>query len=176
MHNLPYRVRIPRAQQHDFALVARFAPGIPPPEGKAHALPGLGLPPQAHPHPAQGQIFQHQAAFLQDAGKGHDAAGPARRGAHGLGCHISGQTGAVQTTPGLLAHGHLHFLALHILRIEGVPGAKLQTRPPVGQGQGQTRVLHALQHGRSQLVADPAAAGRQQKGKFIPPCPGRQHI
>ncbi len=173
MQYFGHGIQLTHLQEH------HFAPGraLHASDREAQPLAGLGLTAQADPQAAQRQIFQHNAAILKNAGKGHDAACAVH--AHpGLPLcrHIGGQPGAIHEQTGLLKHGQRQFRPLHVLGIERVSGTEQRAYGLPGQRAGQTHGFHAVQNRAGQLVAGAAPAGGKQQGQLMASHAGGQHI
>ena len=179
MQNFGNGIPVAHTQQHDFALVARLLAGFGAPHRKAHAFTGLGLSSKADAQTAHRQCFQHKPALLQDAGKRHDAPlaeTVARSPGSGLTRNIRSQPGSGHEQPGLLIHAKPHFCSLHVLRIQGVPGAQAWSHTLFCQGRHGTQRLHAGQHGAGQLMACATPAGGKQKRHFVRSHPRGKHV
>ena len=173
MQNFGHGIQFAHLQEHD------LTPGRPvrAPDRETQPLAGLGLAAQADPQAAQRQIFQHNAAILKNAGKGHDAAFAAdARPAPPLRRHIGGQTGAGHEQARLLKHGQHQFRPLHILGIKRVAGAEQGAHGLSRQRAGQVHGFHAVQGRAGQLAAGPAPAGGQQQSQLMAPHTGGQHV
>ena len=173
MHGLGHGVEFPHLQEHHFALVLIAGALLPrrPPDGEAHAFPGLGLGPQAHAYPPLGQGPEHGTAILEDAGKGHDARRPGRGG------HAGREPGTLHEHAGLLEHGQAQLGAFHVLRVHGMPGAQTGTYGSARQRCGHGGPGHAGQSGLGHLLAGAATAYRgQQQGHAETPHTGGHHI
>ena len=176
MQGFGHRIRIARVQQHQLALVACRPALGPAPQGKAHALAGLGLTPKAQAQTPQRQGFQHHAALLQYARKGHDAA------FHGicafclLPCHVGSQTCTVHAHARLIVHGKGQLGAAHILRIQRMPGAQTGPYNRGHYGVGHAHRFHARKGSPRQLVARATPAGGKQQGYLPTANAGGQHV
>ncbi|ATD80646.1 hypothetical protein CNY67_03815 [Desulfovibrio sp. G11] len=161
MQNFGDRIPVAHAQQHNLAFIARLLACIRAPDRKTHAFTRLGLTPEADAQAPQGQALKHQPPFLQDTGKGHDAAfsgaGSVSSGGFGRGsrlaCHICCQPGASHKQTRLFIHAKAHFSTLHVLRVQGMPGAQTRMHDLPGQRRSRTLGLHTRKYRTGQFVA-----------------------
>ena len=165
LQGLSHGILFAHQQEHHLAPQPPAAFRIRFPDGEALALASLGPQAQADPHPAHAEALHDDAAFLQDARKGHDASGNAA-----LGRLTGSQPGPLHEAPRLLVHGQTELRPFHVLRIDGVsraqPGAHQLTRHPAAP-------LHAG-HAPQGLLCQPltdlasAAAGHEHRHAEAP--------